>query len=714
MKAIFKREFLSYFHTVLGFIFIAAILFFFGLYSYAYNMAGAYSEVTYPLQAITFLFMIIVPLLTMKSMAEDRKTKTDQLILTAPVSVGKIVLAKFMAVGAIFSIAAGIMCIYPIWLSRYGTIAYGETYTGMLGLWLYGLLCISIGIFVSSITESMVLAAVISFVALFVGFMMSSISELISASGALEKVLNCLDITAGMDSCMEGTLDISGIVYYVTATALFLFLACQAVQKRRWSGAKSKKAKLSVFSSGLIVAGIVVCVLINVVVAQLPEEVKAIDVTQEKLYTLTDETKEYQNLDKDVTIYVLEKEADADDTLSKTLDRYEDLSKHITVTYVDPSVSPNFYTNYTDSAPTENSLIVECGDVNTVISYDSIYETEANYNTYAYETTGYDGEGQITSAINYVTSEEQPVVYTLSGHGESSLGDSFEDALKKMNISVESFSLLETEAVPEDAEFVIINGATSDINEDEAQILCDYIKGGGRMLITLTYTQEDMSNLKAVLNEINISMEDGIVVEQDTSNYYKTPYYLLPVIVSTDLTTDISNDYVFMPYSVGLDMDMDSLSDTENIVEFFSSSEDAISKTDAANATSYEKEKGDIDGPFALGLWYTNTEETEDEDEEAQILSEVIVLSSATTFTDEADNVVSGTNLSFFKTAVTELLGDDEDSSSTISIDVKSYESESLTVSEGAAEVYRVMMVWVLPVALIAAGIIIWVKRRRG
>ena len=192
MLAIYKRELKSYLHTVTGALFIAATLILTGIYFSAYNLMSGSPYISYALSSSTFLFMITVPVLTMKILADERKNKTDQLILTAPVSVGKIVLAKYFAMATIFLLAIAFVCLYPIALSFFGEIPFGESYTAILGYALFGLTGIAIGMLVSSACESQVIAAVLTFLILFVGYMMSGICSLISNTGnLLTEILGC-------------------------------------------------------------------------------------------------------------------------------------------------------------------------------------------------------------------------------------------------------------------------------------------------------------------------------------------------------------------------------------------------------------------------------------------------------------------------------------------------------------------------------------------
>ncbi len=508
MKAIIKRELKSYFTSVLGWVFLAAFFFVFDLYFWAYSLNMGYPYLSYTISSSVFICLVIIPILTMRSMAEDRRTKTDQLLYTAPISVPKVILGKFFAMVIVFSIAIGAICLCPLIMNVFGTVPYGESYAAILGIWLFGLLALSIGLFLSAVTESQVIAAVLSFGVLFLCYMMSSIISLFSSTeNLLTKILGCLAITEPMDNFLSGVVDVTGIIYYISGTALFLFFTCQLVQKHRWS-VSSKKIRRGVFNSTFVVIGAAIVVVVNVLAAQLPEDAKNIDVTNQKLYTLTEDTCIFlDTMEQDVTIYVLEAEESADSVVAKTLKRYEEYSEHITVEYVDPTTSPNFYTTYTDTAPTEGSLIVVGEEYSKVIDYSDIYEYTIDYSTYTQSISAYDGEGQITSALSYVTSGDMQTVYTVTGHGETDLDSSFTEALEKMNLSVESVTLLTEDEVPEDAAALIINGPVTDFSEDDAQKVIDYLAAGGKALITTSYEATgDMTNFDSILAEYGVGV----------------------------------------------------------------------------------------------------------------------------------------------------------------------------------------------------------------
>ena len=177
MTAIYKKELKSYLTSMIGYLFMAFTLALFGLYFTAINLQQGYPEIGYALQNSAFILLIAVPVLTMRVLSEEQKNKTDQLLLTAPVKISDIILGKYLALLTIYVIPVLIMCLYPLLLGTHGTVSYAVSYTSILGYFLLGAAYISVGVFVSSITESQVIAAVVGFVILFLCYVESGIAN---------------------------------------------------------------------------------------------------------------------------------------------------------------------------------------------------------------------------------------------------------------------------------------------------------------------------------------------------------------------------------------------------------------------------------------------------------------------------------------------------------------------------------------------------------
>jgi ABC-2 type transport system permease protein len=706
MKAIVKREFRAYFQTVTGWLYIAAGMALYGLYFYAINMSYGEPKIASSLGSALFLSLITVPVLTMRSLSEEKRSRTDQLLFTSPVSVGKVVLAKYLACALVHTISMLPVCAAPLVMTSFGSAPLGENYVAVLGFWLYGLTCIAIGIFASALTESQLISAVLTFAFLFIGYMMGGISSLISSGGnLLTKILGGYDLVAPIDKFFEGNLSVSGIVYYLSLTALFLFLGTQAIQKRRWD-ADIRKIRTGVFSTGFIAAGTAVTIAVNLVAVSLPVSITEIDLTSGKIFSLTDETKDLlAGLEDDVTIYVISSEAGADATVASTLGNYSERSKRVHVEYRDPAVSPTFYQQYTDGQISQGSLIVVCGDVSRVVDYNSLYVSETDYATYQQTVTGYDAEGQITSAIQYVTSGDLPKVYELTGHGEAALAGGFAEAVAKANMTTESISLLNSDAVPNDAYALIINGPTSDLSGDDADKVRAWMETGGNVIATYNYEAPDeLPNFGSLPGGFGVGVASGIVVEADPSGYYQQQLYLLPQITPGEYTASLGESYVFAPYAKGFTRGEDAEGVTYSAM--LSSSDSSYAKANIQQAETLEYGDGDTKGPFDIGAV------AEKSGGDGNALSRLVLLGSSLILSDEADQVVSGANAALFSDILSALGG--EDAAGAVVVPAKEYDVSTLVVSAASALAVGICYIAVFPVALLALGIFVWMRRRRA
>lgn len=701
MIAIYKRELQACFHSFIGTLFIGATLFLLGIYFSAYNLFMGYSYIGYALSSIAFLFLVSIPVLTMRILAEERKQKTDQLILTSPVSVTGIVVGKFLALATIWAIPILVISIYPVILSLFGTVSFSENYLAILGFFLYGLACIAIGIFVSSLTESQVIAAVITFALLFIGYVMSSLCHMISSTGnLLTKILSAFDMVSRFDDLLNGSLHVSSIIYYLSVVTLFLIFTVQAIQKRRYQ-ISTGNLSMSAYSTAVVAASTAAIVIINLIVNQLPSSYTVFDVTSQKLYSLTDETKEFiSDISEEINIYVIVNEKQADQTLDTTLQKYEDLNSNIKVSYVDPAVNPKFFTQYTDSSISSNSIIVESQKRSKVINYSDIYQTEFDYSTYSQSVTGYDGEGQLTSAIAYVTSDDMPRAYILEGHGERTLDASFQKAVEKENVEYETINLLNYEAVPEDAQCVIINAPTEDLSADDAEKMLAYMEKGGNVLLVSTYTGKELDHFNQLLAFYGVEVTKGLIIETDQNHYYQNPFYLLPDIGYDTTTDSVYNNggYLFAPYAQGLSY---TDSDAVTVTSLLSASEDCYVRDNIEKTVDYSMQEGDIPGPFDLGLKCIKATDNED--------SVGIIFSSEHIFTEETDSMVAGNNLKLFSGVLGEMVSHE----SSISIPVKSYQIDYLTISQNNIVLLAFITVILIPFVFLIGGFVIWFRRRK-
>lgn len=295
MLAIYKKEVKSYFTTMTGYVFIAFLALVVGYVFYMINVRNSYAWIgeTLEYSYVSIVFMILVPVMTMKVFADERHTKTDQMLFTAPVSVGQIVIGKYLAAITVFLVNIFIICMYPLFMADYGEIPFAASYSAIFGFFLMGAVYFAIGLFVSSITENQIISAVVTFAVILLSFMMQYMTGIVPSKpvpsamviGALvvlvaliyyalvrktvssAPIVTLIIIVVGIaavvityminSSLFEGlieqmmlhlsvsymygyyfeteVLDLNGLVYFISLVGLFVFLTVQSVQKRRWS-----------------------------------------------------------------------------------------------------------------------------------------------------------------------------------------------------------------------------------------------------------------------------------------------------------------------------------------------------------------------------------------------------------------------------------------------------------------------------------------------
>ena len=481
----------------------------------------------------------------------------------------------------------------------------------------------------------------------------------------------------------------------------------QNEKKHIKKGINKKTLKNGSYSVVLSVIFVVIIVVVNLIVDAFPSTYTELDVSDQQLFSIGDQTKDFlKELDKDVTIYQIAQSGSEDEVVSKLLKKYEEASDHIKVEKKDPVVNPKFTSEYTDEEVSSNSLIVVCGDRSKIVDYNNIYESSMDYTTYSYTTSGFDGEGQITSAISYVTSDNLPVLYTLDGHGEKSLDSTLQEDIEKANIEIKSLNLLTEESVPEDADCLMINSPSTDISEDERDAIIEYLENGGKAMIFSDYTEESMDNFDAVLENYGVERVDGIVIEGDAQHYaMQMPYYLLPDVGSAEAVSDFSSQgyFVLAPYAQGI-RQLDNVRDTLTIESLLTTSDDAYSKTDL-NTETLEKTDEDIDGPFDIGV--SITEEVDDDK-----TTQIVYYSTANLMDSQINQMVAGGNEQMITESLNWMCSTDE--ASTISIPSKSLEVSYLTVTAYDAAYWKICVMGLIPGVFLVVGFVVWLKRRKA
>lgn len=752
MLAIFKKELKSYFHSMIGYVFMAFFLVVIGIYMYVYNFAYQVANFEYVLNSVTFIFIILVPILTMRLMAEEKKQKTDQLLFTSSVSVTKIVLAKFFAVVALFTICMAVVCIYPLILRIFGEVPFGTAYSSIVGFYIMGAALLAIGLFISSLTESQIIAAVISFIVLLFTYLAASLGTVLPTEklptmlitlflfaifsyiiyisirkvyvavgtwvvgtiilialyffkssfydNLLAKMISAVAVMEPFQNFCYGNIAIADVVYYLSIAALFIILTSLFVKE----SLSDKQRVGSVYRTGLMVGVAVLCVVVNLFANELN---LSVDLSSEKLYSLTDKTKDFvKELDSDITIYYVCQEGNEDVSVEKLVNKYSTLNDKIEVVKKDQVLYPTFTSKYSENTVYDNSIIVENNDTGTykVVSYYDMYQ--AGYDSSgSYSITGVDVEGQITSALDYVTNEDLPVLYYTSGHGEVELGETIISAVSKQNVAMNELKTVTVSEIPEDCDILVINGPTTDLSDEEVRMIKVYLANGGDAIFTLQYTTNDMTNYTELLKYYGIYPKDGLVVEQ-YGNYmsgYMTN--IIPSYGSHEIMESIeaSKKYVVMPNSIGFTLS-DTVRDTVTLTELLTTSDGSYSKINLESENG-EFEDGDINGPFTVGVLAE-----EDSESQSGETMKLAVYSSVFLFDESIISTGQFANADIFANTV----GYMADTSSTISIPVTSLSATYLTIPTVAVNVLGAVFVIVIPLGILITGLVIWLRRRKS
>lgn len=234
MGAILKRELSSYFNSAIAYIVMAVFFFFSGLYFYVFCLYYDSSSLTPVFSNMFMIILFLIPLITMKSFSEEKKLKTDQALLTSPVSLFDIVMGKFLSAFILYACCVAIFIIYTVIICFFVTPDFAVILCTILGILLLGGALIAIDIFISALTESQIIAAIVSIGAGLFIYMLDSISSLISVD-FITKIFNAISFNQNYSNFTYGILNLSNLVFFVSVIAIFIFLTIRVLEKRRWS-----------------------------------------------------------------------------------------------------------------------------------------------------------------------------------------------------------------------------------------------------------------------------------------------------------------------------------------------------------------------------------------------------------------------------------------------------------------------------------------------
>lgn len=457
----------------------------------------------------------------------------------------------------------------------------------------------------------------------------------------------------------------------------------------------SRQFKSGAYSSVITVIVIALVVVVNMAFNKLD---LSTDLTSDSLFTLTkDSQKVLKDVKDDITIYYMVAKGEEQDYIQRVIKQYNKISDHIKVVTKDPVVYPNFSKKYVDDAVSDNDVIVvdeTTGAAKYVSCDDMLYQDQYSYYTSGSSEQYLDVEGQVTSAIQNVLSTDKKKIYVVTGHDEQSISDSLSKTLEKMNVDVQDISLVTQKKVPDDCSLLIEYGPQSDLRDSEKTVIMDYLKKGGTAILMPGYVEKETPNIDEILDYYGMSIQKGIIYE-GVGHYENYLNWIVPTInTDADVMSKFGDkDYVVIGSSQGIkEQKSSSLRNGLKLTDILTTSKQSLLKKDPSSQNT-DKEKGDLDGPFATGVY---AEETLGEG-----TTKLTVIATNEVQDNLMENVISG------------MLGDSKDGTAATSIEAKSLSYSTITMSAGSAILWSIVLVILVPVGLLLAGFAIWFTRRR-
>lgn len=437
------------------------------------------------------------------------------------------------------------------------------------------------------------------------------------------------------------------------------------------------------YSTVIMVVIIAIVIAANVMFSKLPTAARNIDVSSNNLYSIGDTTHSVlDGLKNDVEIVVIKDKESTDKRISTLLAKYAEYSDHIKVTYKDPVLYPSVLTTYDTE---ENNIVIKCDatDKTTKVAFSDIIVTSTSYYGSTYETS-FDGEGQLTKAIDYVSNENNKLIYTISGHGESNLGKNISGLISKSNFNVKSVNLLVDNGIPDDCDMLICNQPTKDLADDELKLLREYMENGGKMTVVLADTTTKTPNFDALMADYGISKVNGYIA--DTERYYgQNVYQIFPNYSSGDITGKFgSEEYTLLFGSLGLKVEK---TDGVTVDEFLTTSNKGAAVVGENDYT---------EGKYTLAAAATKDE------------SRFTVFGSASIIDDKFTSYY--TNLMDLQVFMNSITANFDDVSN-ISIDSISLQTTYNTIANGSG--IGAIFIGIIPVALLILGFLRWFGRRK-
>lgn len=693
MFAVFKKELKAYFTSFFAYLYYGIFFLVVGLL-FVVNCLSTYStQFGYYVLGPAFLVVAaMIPFCTMRLFAQERKTRTDQLIFTAPVSVFSILVGKYLATVLFVLLPVLVSGIYPLFVSAHGEMSIRFLMGAYLAVILTSFVFLSVGMFISAVSSNMVISAVASYAVYAVIFLGRVIENVVSAEGIKEWIHN-ISVYNKYNDMVSGIVR-SGDVIYLFLLAVVFFILTYLILEGRF-----KRNKIFFAKAGIVT----VCFLLFSTLSL--HYTKVWDFTAERLLSFSDETKEIVDcVEKPTEIYYIGEKSRANATYVEFFNAYSRMNQNISVQYINVDYNAAFKEQYLSSIAkiNEASILVVCGEkyiyLDSADFISTIWTSDYSYKSML------EIENQLSSAIHYTNSETSNEVRVISGHGEEVLNSKFRNTLMVNNYVLKDLNLSEAmlsfkETFSEECKAVLINAPQTDYSEEEIEVLKQYLSEGGRLFVSLDPLNESLVRLYAFLKEYGFDIQNGIVVEADKTHYvYDTPYYLLPDMKESDLTDSLLKDKLYVLAMTSKGIKTDGEKNGYKVTELLTTSANAYSKVENFDKLS-TKSENDIMGPFSVAAFSENTDK-----------GAIMLLTSNVFFNEEVATNSAGANQKFFLNVMNTLSGNETE----IRIEGKDISSQAALYPNTLQTFLKILAIIIIPAVILILGSLILIMRYKN
>lgn len=743
MFSLYKKEVQSYFYSPFAYVVSALFLLVFSL-SFINGISTMDSSVLkFSFSNIFytgfFYFIFLIPLLTMRTFAEERKSHTETLWLSAPITIAQVVFAKFFAVATVFLLMMALSLFFPLVAWWHGSVILTSLICGYLGFFLWSLVCIAIGILISALTDNPIIAAVLGEAAMILVLFLDNLTNtaLIQSIPAAAKIFGWFSTETRFGAFSQGLFSLADLVFFLSITLVVLVWTVIIIEKRRWSrsdrrGVKriiqflqtdnsisAKNKRFTALAWVLAILVLAIAIPFNLIFERLNVN---FDMTPNNLYTLSQTTTDYlEELDAQgivVDVYFLTEMEELESDLEwlalyRTLLLYNEYACFNLIDF-DPDTEPEILRKVNPDGVfnlNEADFLFVYGDMVKRLPGTMMYtyQTDENDNVVGAE---FRAENYFTGYMKTVVEGVMPTVYFLEGHGEIPLSGMTMLAanLGNYNYGAQTLNLTTATAVPEDCCILVAAGPQYDLTDDEYNKIYAYTEDGGNieLLMTPNSARTTYPNFERLMSSYCIGMNYDRVTETDPNRHsYDDPYAMMCDIAEAsleakdDLTAallpTVNNLVTYMPYS----RSFYALYGTN----YGAMSMDTLIRT-ASTAQSEPWGGLQLDPQTVTGralplAMYAADSQRED--------SKLVVFGSADIISDAGvSNAYFINPLQLFLTTITWMYDSDVD----MNIAHKERTYDSLDVNSSAQASGLIALFVGFPAAVALAGVIVWLRRK--